>query len=317
MRVLVEYIFLAGIFGFVSFGRMAIAQDLEPREYTASPIGTNFVLLGADHSSGDVLFDVNVPFVDVRAKINAATVGVGTVFNFFGRTALIVGVLPYSRARASGDVDERTGHIKRSGLADSRMRLSINFVGGRPLTVSQFARAEIPTIVGVSVAIVTPTGQYDPQRLINLGANRFAFKPQVGVSHRFHKWTLDQYAGAWLFTPNHQFFPGSSVRTQAPVLGIQAHASYSFKTHLWAAADWTWYSGGATKVNGVQILSFNRNSRFGATVSVPLVQRQSLKLAYSRGVTTRIGADFTNFSAAWQMMWFSRQNSAAGPPPHP
>jgi len=317
MRVLCEYIFLAGFFGIFGCGGMAMAQDLEPREYTASPIGTNFFLTGVDRSSGDVLFDVTVPFTDVRAKIYSGVAGVGTTLNVFGRTSQVLGLLPYSRAKASGDVDERTGHIIRSGLADSRFRFSMNFVGGRPLTVRQFPTADIPTIVGASVVVVTPTGQYDPQRLINLGAHRYAFKPQVGVSHRIRGWTIDQYAGAWLFTANRQFFPGNSVRTQSPVFGIQAHASYTIRPLFWAAADWTWYTGGATQVNGVEILSFRRNSRFGATLSLPLIEKQSLKLTFSRGVTTRIGADFTSYAVTWQKIWFSRQPPVATPPKNP
>jgi hypothetical protein len=35
-----------------------------------------------------------------------------------------------------------------------------------------------------------PTGEYFDDRLINLGTNRFMFRPQIGVQHQRRNWTL-------------------------------------------------------------------------------------------------------------------------------
>ena len=108
----------------------ATAQDLEPRAYSAAPIGTNFIVVGGGRSTGGVLVDPAGPIQDVQATTNVATLGAGKTFSLFGRTALIVAVVPYAWANATGRVGETTGSASRSGLADPRVKLSVNLVGG-------------------------------------------------------------------------------------------------------------------------------------------------------------------------------------------
>jgi hypothetical protein len=159
------------------------------------------------------------------------------------------------------------------------------------------------TIVGVSLTALLPTGQYDSSHLINLGTHRWAFKPEAGISVPIRRWTLDGYVGVWLFTANDEFFPGNIRRTQDPITAIQGHVSYTIRPRLWLAFDSTWYSGGTTSLDGVPKSDLQRNSRAGAAISLPLGTRQSLKIAYSTGATTRIGGDFNTVSVAWQMTW--------------
>lgn len=281
----------------------AAAQDLEPRAYSASPVGTTFVLVGVGRSSGSVFTDPSVPFQDVKATIGAATAGVGYTFDFFTRTALVAALMPYAKGQASGRIQEETQEATRSGWADARMRLSVNLVGGRALPLAEFVKTPRAPIAGVSLTTVFPTGQYHADRLINLGSHRWAFKPEAGVSVPAGGWLLDAYAGAWLFGENDEFYPGDAQRQQDPIVTIQAHASYSVRPRLWLALNATWYSGGTSTVDGIENADLQRNTRFGATVSLPLGSSQSLKAAYSTGATTRIGGDFDTVSLAWQIVW--------------
>ena len=297
------------IFGFVGFlvctAATAMAQDLEPRAYAAAPVGANFIVVAGGHSTGGVLTDPSLPVEDVEATVNAATLGAGTTFSLFGRTALVVAAFPYALAHAAGRVEETTASISRSGLVDPRLKLSVNLVGGRALRPEEFVKTKRPTIVGVSLSVAPPLGQYDPSKLINLGTNRWSFKPEVGISRLINNWTVDGYAGVLLFTTNDQFYTGSSIRTQDPIFALQGHVSYTFKPRLWLAFDGTWYSGGTTSIDGVDKQDLIRNSRFGATASFPLFRQQSLKFAFSRGATTRVGANFTTASVAWQFSWLN------------
>ena len=297
------------IFGFIGFSvctaATAVAQDLEPRAYAAAPVGANFIVVAGGHSTGGVVTDPSLPVEDVEATVNAATLGAGTTFSLFGRTALVVAAFPYALAHAAGRVEETTARISRSGLVDPRLKLSVNLVGGRALRPEEFVKTKRPTIVGVSLSVAPPLGQYDPSKLINLGANRWSFKPEVGISRLINNWTVDGYAGVLLFTTNDQFYTGSSIRTQDPIFALQGHVSYTFKPRLWLAFDGTWYSGGTTSINGVDKQDLIRNSRFGATASFPLFRQQSLKFAFSRGATTRVGANFTTASVAWQFSWLN------------
>jgi hypothetical protein len=222
----------------------------------------------------------------------------------FGRTALVVAALPYVWADASGRIGEAAARATRSGLGDPRIKVSVNLLGGRALTPLEFARTPRSTIIGASIGVAPPLGQYYRTKLVNLGANRWSFKPEIGMSHFIGNWTIDGYAGVFLFTRNDEFYTGTSRRTQQPIIAVQAHASYTMRPRLWIAFDSTWYSGGTTIVDGVEKADLQRSSRVGVTTSMPLGRRHSLKFSASSGATTRVGADFTTFAAAWQVSWF-------------
>jgi Putative MetA-pathway of phenol degradation len=283
----------------------ASAQDLEPRAYAASPVGVSFLAVAVGRSTGGVVVDPSLPIEDVRASVNSLGLGFGSTFDLFGLTALAVAAFPIAWAEATGRVGETTGHATRSGLADPRLKLSVNLVGGRALNPTEFARARRPTIIGASLTVLPPLGQYDRTKLVNLGANRWAFKPEIGLSRLIRtRWTIDGYAGVWMATANDEFYPGASLRTQRPIVALQAHVSYTARPRLWLAADGTWYSGGRTTIDGVEKADLQRNTRLGVTLSLPIAQRQSVKISASRGATTRIGSDFTSIAAAWQLSWF-------------
>jgi hypothetical protein len=296
---------ILGFFVFLIWAASSVsAQDLEPRAYTASPVGLSFLAVIGGHSSGGVVVDPSLPVEDAKATVNSLTVGVGTTFDLFGRTALAMAALPFAWADASGRVGENVGQISREGLADPRIKLSVNLVGGRALSAGEFVKVQRRTIVGVSLTAIAPLGQYDRTKLINLGANRWAFKPEIGISRLVRtRWTIDGYAGIWLPTANDEFYPGASHRTQRPIVAFQAHVSYTARPRLWIAADGTWYSGGTTTVDGIEKGDLQRNSRIGATLSLPLPQQQSLKINGSIGATTRAGSDFRTIAVAWQMSW--------------
>jgi hypothetical protein len=287
--------------------RLAVAQELEPRAYTAAPTGVNFLVVAGGRSTGGVVVDPSLPVDDVEATVDSLGLGLGRTMNLFGRTALLLAVVPYAWGDVSGNVGEEARQITRSGLADPRLKLSVNLLGGRAQAPREFAaRRRQPTIVGVSLAVAPPLGQYTGRKLINLGANRWAFKPEIGVSRALGRWTIEGYSGVVLFTTNREFYTGTSVRAQQPVVALQAHVSYTLRPQLWAAFDATWYSGGTTTVDGTRKGDLQRNTRVGATLSLPVARQQSIKFSGSTGATTRIGADFRTFGAAWQLTWFDQ-----------
>jgi Putative MetA-pathway of phenol degradation len=294
------------VVAFVALARDAGAQDLEPRAYSSSPTGTNFVVLGFGRSTGDVLFDATLPIADVSATLDAGTLGLGRTFGLGGRLALLTAAMPYSWGKIEGRVAEQAQQITRSGLVDLRLKLSVNLIGPPALPVAQFVKMPRRTVVGASLTTVAPTGQYDPHKLINLGSNRWAFKPEVGVSHPRGRWDLDAYAAVWLFTKNDTFFPERATRRQDPIVAFQGHASYTIKPRAWAAFDATWYHGGKATVDNGPESSGVSNTRLGATLAWPIGRRQSLKVAYSGGATTRAGTDFRTLAVAWQLVWIDR-----------
>ena len=192
--------------------------------------------------------------------------------------------------------------------------------GAPAVSLAEFAKAPRRTILGASLSVTAPTGQFFSDQLINLGTNRWAFKPEVAVSQPLgSRWLLDGYAALWLFTANDAFYPGTFLRTQAPIGAFQGHLSYNFQRQLWAAFDATYYVGGETTVQGVDKHDRQSNCRLGATVALPVGRRHSVKLAVSRGAIVRYGANFSTFSIGWQTAWIpasrpAREVPAVAPP---
>jgi hypothetical protein len=284
--------------------RGAIAQELEPRSYSPAPIGTTIVLGGVGGSQGAILLDPSLDISDVQADLKIVTAGFGYTFDLGGRQARLLAVVPTAWGTIGGDVHHSPQSQTVAGLVDPRIKLSIALRGAPALTPREFAKAPRRAVVGASVTVMPPVGQYDASRLVNLGYNRWAFKPEVGVSRTLGRWTADGYAGVWFFTTNAAYFPGRSRREQDAIVSVQGHLSYALPHRMWLAFDATGFTGGETRVDGQVNPDLQRNSRLGGTLSIPVGRQQSLKFVYSTGSTTRRGSDFDTVTVTWQLVRF-------------
>ena len=281
------------------------AQDLDPRAYARVPVDATVLIAGFNYTYGDVILDPTLPIKDLEAKVSSPMLGIARTFSLFGLTSQAYAVLPYSWAEASGKVLGEDSSITRSGFGDTRFRLSVLFLGAPAATVEEFAKSSPQTVMGASLTVSAPTGQYFSDKVINLGTNRWSFKPEIGLSYLVTKqWLIDLYAGAWFFTTNNSFYPGTSVRSQDPLITFQTHVSYNFTPVMWAAIDFTYYTGGQSSIDDVYKDDRQNNSRIGATFNFPVSRHSAIKLAYSTGAIIRIGGDFSTISVAWQTAFF-------------
>jgi hypothetical protein len=285
------------------------AQDLAPRAYLITPVHSNAITLTYSFYDGSIIFDGTVPITDATARVNVPVFSYSHSLRLFGRSANFSGSLPYGIGNFRGTVVGAEAHAYRSGLLDSSFRFSVNLKGGPAMDAKEFRSWKQKTIIGASLKVVAPTGQYDPTKLINFGANRWAFKPEIGVSQRWGHWVLDTYGAVWFFTTNHEFYPGSTVQSESPVGAFEGHLSYDVKPRLWASLDGNYWFGGKTSSNGVENPNtLQRNSRIGGTVSIHVSKHQSFKFSYNNGAYIRFGGNYQNVSVAWQYSWLGRPN---------
>lgn len=289
------------------------AQDLAPRAYLITPVHSNAVTLTYSFFDGDFLSEGTAPITGATARAHVAVFNYSHSLNFFGRTANFTASLPYGVGNFRGTVVGAETLAYRSGLLPATFRFSVNLIGGRAMNVTEFMKWRQKNILGISFRLVPQTGQYDPTKLINLGTNRWAFKPELGYSQRWGHWILDAYGGAWFYTTNPEFFshnqfsPGTNTQTQNPIGSFEGHLSYESKPRLWVSLDGNYWFGGTTSVNGAANSStLQRNSRVGGTASIPLNRHQSIKFSYSSGAYIRYGGNFQNASVAWQYSWLGR-----------
>lgn len=300
------------IAGSISPRQTANAQDLAPRAYIITPTHSNAITVTYAFYSGNLDFG-NFPITDATAHASVPVLSLFHSMNLFGRTANFVASVPYGVATFHGSVLGTETNVYRSGQLDSVYRFSVNLKGGPAMSAPHYLRWKQDALIGVSLRVVAPTGQYDPTNLINWGNNRWAFKPELGLSKRRNHWVVDAYGGAWLYTTNRQFFSKNQYnrnvlkQTQAPIAAFEGHLSYDVKPRLWLSLDGNFWFGGKTSLNGVEnATSELRNSRVGTTLSLPISKHHSIKLSYNNGAYVKFGGDFQSISAAWQYSWIGR-----------
>jgi Putative MetA-pathway of phenol degradation len=280
----------------------ASAQELEPGAYWPIPKGLNIITVINNFNWGDVAFDPSAPIDEASARIDTTALAFTRAFSVGGRSANAGLVVPVIGGHVEGLYLGEPAEVGRFGQGDPRLRLAMNLYGAPSMTPQAFASYRLRTIVGVSVTVAPPLGQYDSAKLINLGTNRWSFKPEVGLSRAFGKWVLELMTGGWFFTDNTDFV-GGRTRTQDPIAALQVHVTYRFKRTIWLAGDANYFTGGQTTIGGKQNLDLQRNSRIGATFSAALDRHQAIRMSVSRGAYTTIGADFTSVAVGYNYAW--------------
>jgi hypothetical protein len=282
----------------------ALAQELAPRAYWPAPEGTNVLSLAYQYSTGDVVTDPSLPIAGVESRIHVVQASYQRTFDLLGRAANLQLNLPYSRARTEGFYLGQPASRDVSGMVDIRARLSVNLRGAPSMTPEQFrALSDKPEmLIGISLLIQAPTGQYDTDRLINLGTNRWSVKPALGVIYPITRdWMLEFELGGWFFADNNEFL--GQTRRQDPILSTELHLVKRFQGGLWTSLDANFYTGGRTTVGAQRSADLQRNSRFGATMTWPFKPHHALRGSFSTGLVTESGGDYKVFSIGYLYVW--------------
>jgi len=242
----------------------AKAQDAEPRSYSNTPVGLNFLIAGHVYSQGKMAFDPDLSIADAKFHSNTGLLAYVRSFDFAGQSAKFDVIVPASSFAAHGLVNDQPREREMSGLGDPRFRVSVNLFGAPALSAKDFASYQQDLIVGVSLQVSPPLGQYDNSKLLNLGNNRWSFKPELGISKAWGPWTFEVAPSVTFFSDNTDFVGGNTF-AQAPIYAVQAHILYTFQSGMWMALDGIYFAGGHTSLNGVESDNEQRNTRAGFT----------------------------------------------------
>jgi hypothetical protein len=290
----------AGVLAVAAFP--ATAQDIEPRAYSNAPVGVNFLIAGYAYTRGGVVFGPSLPIINPNLNTSNAVIAYARVLDLWGMSAKFDATVPYTWLSGTAEYMGQTVPRTVDGFANSALRLSINLYGAPALTLKEFAGWEQDVIIGASFRVTAPWSQYDDSKLINIGTNRWSFKPEVGISKAIGPWTLEGTAAATLYTDNNDFFGGKTL-SQAPLYSLQGHLVYGFHSGIWASLDATYFVGGRTTVNDVLNSDLQQNWRLGGTLAFPVNRENSIKLYASSGVSSRTGNDYDLIGVAWQYRW--------------
>jgi hypothetical protein len=282
-------------------GAMAEAQELEPRVYSNAPVGLNFLILGYGYTTGDVAVDASAPIEDAQLTAHAAFLAYARTLDVWGRAGKLDVVLPYGWVSGTAVVAGQPRERDVSGLGDPRSRFSVLLYGAPALSPTEFADYTQDFIVGASLAVTVPLGQYNSDKVVNIGTNRWSFKPEAGVSKRLGPFTLELDASVTFYTVNDDFFGGRRLERD-PLFAVEGHVIYQTRWGVWVAGDTTYYAGGKTTIDGERG-ERQEHLRFGGTVAIPVDRRNSVKLYGSTGAISRGGGNFDAVGIVWQYRW--------------
>lgn len=281
------------------------AQELTPRAYWPAPKGTRVVTVGMAYTDGDTVPDPSLPIVGLNSEITTAVVGYLQTIDFFGRSANLVFEVPFSTGNTVARHPE-LGLIERNyrGAGDIGVTLSVNLLGAPSMSREEFAdlRRDPRPILGASLKVVAPTGEYESDRIINVGANRWAARAELGyITALTPRLLLELQAGAWFMTDNDDFL--GLKREQEPIFAFQANLVRRFSPGFWLSLDGNFYRGGRSHIDGVRLNDLQRDSRIGLSVAMPVLQRNAVKVSVAYGSLNDSDESFTRFTVALQHLF--------------
>ncbi|MDJ0878094.1 MAG: transporter [Halieaceae bacterium] len=280
----------------------AQAQDLEPRAYANLPVGQQFFAAGYAYSEGELNPAPGVPITDAEMEVDTFVAAYLRTLDLWGKAGRVSVVVPRTCFKGDAFLNGEFVQGDRCGAADPIINLIYLFYGAPALSLEEFRRTPQHRVIGAGLRVRAPLGDYNNENLINHSANRWEFRPELGISNRWGRWGADAAVSAALFTKNDRF-AGRTELEQDPLYQVQAHVIYFLSRGRWLSINGNYFWGGRTERDGVRQDDRQDNSRVGVTLGWPINPHNSLKFYASRGVSTRIGNDFDTLGFLYQYRW--------------
>ncbi len=282
-------------------------QDLEPRRWSHLPVGANYAGVGYAYTDGEILFDPVVRLEDVEMRLQSYPAKYIYSFGLLGKSARVEVLGTYQEGDWDGLLDGEPREASRSGWADPSARFAVNFIGAPPLSGQEFAayRASVSneTIIGAAVTLQAPLGEYNPDKLINLGQNRYVIRPQMGGVRSWGRFSTELDISMFIYTDNDDFYI-DQTREQDPLFLYAAHLTYTFMPGVWVGLSGGYGVGGDSTIGGVDKDDRQENVSYAAAIGLPINRSAGVKIGYL-GIRTRtdLGTDSDTLATAVSYLW--------------
>jgi hypothetical protein len=287
----------------VVFPHRGWAQFTDAHSYDNTPVGTNQVELAYSYVHANASIDTALIISGAKLDLNQGMTSYARYFGLFHRLMWVEAGVPV--AGLNGSISGTGIQGSTNGAGDSSYQAAMLVKGGPALTVEQFENYKPTTTLGVSFTITAPTGLYRANKILNLGADRWAFKPEFALSHPFgpkQKWQFDAYANVYFYTDNTSYHEREILR-QEPLPGFEGHVSYSFNDRLWASLDSRYSFRGNTFVNGMDQNNVQQNFALGSEMNVSINSRNSLLFEFAKALVHQNGPALVGFSVKYDYTW--------------
>ena len=279
------------------------AQFTDAHSYDNTPVGTNQVELAYTYVHANASLDTSIVVAGAKLNVNQGIINYTRYFGFFHHLMWVEAGVPV--AGLSGSISGTNIQGSTTGAGDSAYAFAMLLKGGLALTTEQFNHYHPTTTLGLSLTMTAPTGSYQPNRILNLGSDRWSFKPELAWSHPFgrdQKWEFDAYANVLLYTDN-TAYRGKEILRQDPLPGIEGHLSYSLTGNIWASFDTRYSFRGTTTVGEVPQDNAQQNLVLGTEMNISLNPRNTLIFEFAKAVVHNNGPAVVGFSVRYDYTW--------------
>jgi hypothetical protein len=281
------------LFVLIAFHPSALlASGDGPQVHGPSPIGINALIIHVSSlEDANRAFDPSLVTPNLRFDTSIGTIQYARAMAIAGRHVTLTGMLRGGNSSRSSD--EPGQSASSSGFADPVVAASINLFGLPPMSLEEFRTFTPGTTVNLFLSAILPLGEYDEENLVNLGANRYAFRIGLPIVYPLGQFgretTLELVPNVHFFTEN-----DDTGLKQDPLVTVEGHLTHDFTDRLWGAFGALWTAGGKTKIGGVQQNGAQRSLSLSASLGYEFSPRWGLMFRYGETVAqNEFGLDGT------------------------
>lgn len=261
---------------FILFPMHSYAHDA--RAFIPPPDNSCGILVYGQHYSANKLYsngELQTDDVDYKTDIGIARFAWYPKLGPF--LTSLQAYVPFGKSQLK--IPGNTGSVTSSGIGDPTILSGIYIINDRAAK----------TWFGVAGYITAPLGEYDNNKSVNLGSNRWKFKGELGLTKGFGNFFIDIAAGASWFGDNDEYGPTRNVLEQSKEYHIETHFSYNLTPSVYAALDYYYLTGGEQYLNGNQITKSENNNAAQVEIAFHTTPLEQLMVYYRRDLRVEDG----------------------------
>jgi hypothetical protein len=291
---------------FLSFSGSALSQDDGARAYWNARAGTNVISfqylplnIGASGSEafapGQYIYpnsdiDVNVMIGSWAHHMNLFNRPSALAFNIIGGSVdANFNTTVSSDSLPPGMSPGTALSQSSSGFGDPNMQLVVNLFGTPPLRSTVDLLNYEPTwSLDFAVMLAIPLGEYESDKLVNIGLNRWygrvalPFKWHFGVFSPGYMSSFELIPAVWLFAENSDFV--EQKLENEPLWSLEAHLTHDFTTNFFGSLDMLYQSGFQSKINSDDVGEKLEIGNLGFALNYQISDNITIRTSYSSNV---------------------------------
>jgi len=176
-----------------------------------------------------------------------------------------------------------------SGYIDPSVQLDINLFGTSPLKSTVDLLNYEPTwTIDAAVMLALPIGEYDGDKLVNMGLNRWWGRLALPIKYHFgvlapgYMSSFELTPSVWIFAENDNFL-GQSLEND-PLLQLEAHLTQDFTRTFFGSLDLLYRGGFQSEINGVEVGEELDIGDLGFTLNFQASDNLYVRTTYSSNV---------------------------------